>query len=260
MPISLANWISTRSSRREASRPSLPPEIFVRRAARATPAVDRRARRSQRARTRARASPPGWVLGKYRLERTIGMGGFGAVYRARHVVLDNVVAIKLMRPSVIRSRPALLRLLTEEARFAARIDHPNVVRVHDVATSNEHTYIVMEHVDGPDLGVMIKRRGALPLHDGGPASSATSRRRSPPGSRRTSSTATSSRPISCSPAQASPSSPISVSPARARPPRPRACAAWSEPPRTWRRSRPAIRGASSSAATSIRSASPRTTR
>ena len=105
---------------------------------------------------------PGCVLGKYRLERMIGLGGFGAVYRARHVVLDKVVALKLMRPSVIRLRPALRQLLTEEARFAARIDHANVVRVHDVATSNDHTYIVMEHVDGPDLSMMMRRRGALP--------------------------------------------------------------------------------------------------
>jgi serine/threonine-protein kinase len=142
--------------------PDLPPEIFVRRSARGTPAVVfEPADRSELAHE-PELPPPGWVLGKYRLERAIGMGGFGAVYRARHVVVGNVVAIKLMRPSVIRSRPELLQLLAEEARFAAQIDHANVDRVHDVATSNEHTYIIMEHVDGPDLRVMIKRRGALP--------------------------------------------------------------------------------------------------
>ena len=138
--------------------PDLPPEIFVRRSTRRLPgAVVEPARASEPG-----LPQPGCVLGKYRLERTIGLGGFGAVYRARHVVLDNIVAIKLMRPSVVQSRPNLPRLLTEEARFAARIDHANVVRVYDVATSNDHTYIVMEHVDGPDLSVLIKRRGALP--------------------------------------------------------------------------------------------------
>ena len=104
----------------------------------------------------------GSVLGAYRLERAIGIGGFGAVYRARHVVLDTIVAIKLMRPSVARQRPALTRLLTEEARFAARLDHAHVVRVHDVAQNGGNPYIVMEYVDGPDLSVMIKRRGGLP--------------------------------------------------------------------------------------------------
>jgi len=138
--------------------PDLPPEIFARRATRRLPgAVIEPARIAE-----PELPPPGCVLGKYRLERAIGIGGFGAVYRARHVVLDSVVAIKLMRPSVVRSRPALPRLLTEEARFAARIDHPNVVRVYDVATSDDHTYIVMEHVDGPDLSVMLRRKGALP--------------------------------------------------------------------------------------------------
>jgi serine/threonine-protein kinase len=139
----------------------LPPEIFVRRAPRGTPEIFEPPASCDLA-LEPELPPPGWVLGKYRLERVIGIGGFGAVYRARHVVAGNVVAIKLMRPSVIRSRPELLRLLAEEARFAAQIDHANVVRVHDVATSNEHTYIIMEHVDGPDLRVMIKRRGALP--------------------------------------------------------------------------------------------------
>jgi serine/threonine-protein kinase len=142
--------------------PDLPPEIFVRRAARGTPQMIFEPADSSEVALEPELPPAGWVLGKYRLERAIGMGGFGAVYRARHVVAGNVVAIKLMRPSVIRSRPELLRLLAEEARFAAQIDHPNVVRVHDVATSDEHTYIIMEHVDGFDLRVMIKRRGALP--------------------------------------------------------------------------------------------------
>jgi len=123
----------------------LPREIFARRSTRRLPgAVIEPARVGE-----PELPPPGYVLGTYRLERAIGIGGCGAVYRARHVVLDNVVAIKLMRPSVVRSRPA-------------RIDHPNVVRVIDVATTGAHTYIVMEHVDGPDLSVMLRRKGALP--------------------------------------------------------------------------------------------------
>jgi eukaryotic-like serine/threonine-protein kinase len=105
---------------------------------------------------------PGMVLGKFRIEKMIGVGGFGVVYRARHVVLENVVAIKVMRPKIARARPTLVHLLNEEARFAARIDHPNVVRVHDVGRDEGQTYIVMEYVDGPDLSLLIKRRGAVP--------------------------------------------------------------------------------------------------
>jgi eukaryotic-like serine/threonine-protein kinase len=105
---------------------------------------------------------PGTVLGKYRIEKMIGLGGFGVVYRARHLLLDNFVAIKIMKPAIARERPSLVRVLHEEARFAARIDHPNVVHVLDVENEDSQTYIVMELVDGPDLAAMIKRRGALP--------------------------------------------------------------------------------------------------
>lgn len=142
--------------------PDLPPEMFVRRATRRLPDSVVEPANPNEFDSEPQLPPIGSVLGKYRLERAIGIGGFGAVYRARHVMLDNVVAIKLMRPSVVHSRPALLRLLTVEAKFSARIDHANVVRVHDVAIDDANTYIVMEYVDGPDLSVMIRRKGALP--------------------------------------------------------------------------------------------------
>jgi eukaryotic-like serine/threonine-protein kinase len=142
----------------------LPAEIFVRRVGSTKPMWERTIQPVRELAFEREPDLPeiGSVLGKYRLERAIGIGGFGAVYRARHVVLDTVVAIKLMRPSIVRQRPVLTRLLTEEARFAARIDHEHVVRVYDVTRSEQGTYIVMEYVDGPDLAVMIKRRGALP--------------------------------------------------------------------------------------------------
>lgn len=152
-----------RADRLPRMSPELPADIFLQR----TPPRSRAARRTARhVPLRVGREPElpeiGSILDKYRLERVIGIGGFGVLYRARHVLLDTVVALKLMRPSVARARPQLPRLLREEARFAARIDHENVVHVFDVATSNELTYIVMEHVDGPDLSVMIKHRGELP--------------------------------------------------------------------------------------------------
>jgi serine/threonine-protein kinase len=106
--------------------------------------------------------PLGSVIEKYRLEGVIGVGGFAAVYRARHLLLETDVALKLLRPSIVRNRPRLPRLLCEEARFAARIRHPNVVRVLDVTHTDQLTYLVMEYIDGPDLAVMTRRRGRLP--------------------------------------------------------------------------------------------------
>jgi eukaryotic-like serine/threonine-protein kinase len=102
------------------------------------------------------------VIEKYCLKAIIGIGGFAVVYRARHVLLETDVALKLLRPSVVRHRPQLPRLLCEEARFAARIRHPNVVRMLDVTYTNQLTYLVMEYIDGPDLAVMTRRRGRLP--------------------------------------------------------------------------------------------------
>lgn len=141
----------------------IPTDVFLRK----SPARPRAARKTERQGPMRLLREPdlpqlGSIVDKYRLERVVGIGGFGVMYRARHILLDTVVALKLMRPSVARERPALPRLLREEARFAARIDHENVVRVFDVTTANELTYIVMEYVDGPDLSVMIKRRGELP--------------------------------------------------------------------------------------------------
>lgn len=105
---------------------------------------------------------PGETLDKYLLERPIGIGGFAVVYRARHLTLDSVVALKLLRPSVLRHRPELASLLGEEARMAAKIHHPNVVRVIDVTIGPVHSYIVMEHIAGPDLSAMLRHKGVLP--------------------------------------------------------------------------------------------------
>ena len=109
--------------------------------------------------------PDGHVLDKYLLERPIGVGGFAIVYRARHQLLDAVFALKLLRPSLLRRRPALAQALGDEARMAARIHHPNVVRVVDVTVNGPgagYSYIVMEYVAGPDLSAMLHHKGALP--------------------------------------------------------------------------------------------------
>jgi serine/threonine protein kinase len=104
---------------------------------------------------------PGSVIDKYRVEGLLGTGGFAAVYRATHLLLRVPVALKLLRPEVIERDPRTADQLCEEARFAALVNHPNVVRVFDVTRTRQLTYIVMEFIDGDSLAVAIKRQGPL---------------------------------------------------------------------------------------------------
>ncbi len=104
----------------------------------------------------------GSVVDKYRIEAELGTGGFATVYRATHLLMRSAVALKVLHPWVIERRPHLVEQLCEEARFTALIDHPNVVRVHDVTSGGRFTYIVMEFIDGPSLGKVIERQPLRP--------------------------------------------------------------------------------------------------
>jgi serine/threonine-protein kinase len=106
--------------------------------------------------------PIGAVIDKYRVEEVIGTGGFAIVYRAIHMPLSMPVALKMLRPRIIAERPYLAERLYDEARYAARIDHPNVVRVIDVAHSAQLTYEVMEYVDKGSLASAIRAERRLP--------------------------------------------------------------------------------------------------
>jgi serine/threonine-protein kinase len=106
--------------------------------------------------------PRGAIIDKYCIDRVLGRGGFAVVYRATHMLLGSPVAIKLLRPRVLARQPGLADLLCQEARFAARINHPNVVRVHDVTHTDRITYVVMEFIDGRSLADTIHQTGPLP--------------------------------------------------------------------------------------------------
>lgn len=101
------------------------------------------------------------VAGKYRIEREIGRGGMGIVFAATHLALDRLIAIKVMKHELLQDEQALQRLLLE-ARAAAKIQSEHVARVLDVETlPSGIPYIVMEYLDGQDLGALIDRNGAL---------------------------------------------------------------------------------------------------
>jgi len=94
------------------------------------------------------------LSGKYRLEALLGEGGMGAVWRATNVHLDLPVAIKLIRAGL--DRTALRARLQLEARSAAKLGHPAIVRVYDVGESElGDPFIVMEHLRGETLAQML---------------------------------------------------------------------------------------------------------
>jgi len=106
---------------------------------------------------------PGRVLdGKYKLDRRIGRGGYGAVFRATHTSLGRDVAVKVFRPSLGNDSPAGLERFRREGATACRLDHPNVVQVLDSAITGEGiAYLVMELLDGRPLSEEIAECGPL---------------------------------------------------------------------------------------------------
>jgi serine/threonine-protein kinase len=109
-------------------------------------------------------APGDLIASKYRLEQLIGEGGMGAVFRARNTSLDMLVAIKLLRADLNRS--LLAGRLMQEARAAAKLAHPGIVRVFDVGqTALGDPFIVMELLDGETLSALIDReRGLTAIH------------------------------------------------------------------------------------------------
>jgi serine/threonine-protein kinase len=107
---------------------------------------------------------PGEVLaGKYRVDRILGVGGMGVVVAATHIQLDQKVALKFMLPQGL-VHPALVERFVREARAAVRLRSDHVARVLDVGTLDSGSpYMVMEYLDGADLGSVVGDQGPLPV-------------------------------------------------------------------------------------------------
>jgi eukaryotic-like serine/threonine-protein kinase len=103
------------------------------------------------------------LAGKYRVERVLGVGGMGVVVAAHHLHLDERVAIKFLLPEMLDHAESVGRF-AREARAAVKIKSEHVARVLDVGTLDTGApYMVMEYLDGQDLGTWIKQRGPLPI-------------------------------------------------------------------------------------------------
>ena len=103
-------------------------------------------------------------IGRYRIEKILGQGGFGLVYLAHDDQLQRLVAIKVPHHKLV-DRPEAAEACLTEARTVANLDHPNLVPVYDVGSTEEcPCYVVSKYIDGTDLGTRLKQ-SRLSLHE-----------------------------------------------------------------------------------------------
>lgn len=101
------------------------------------------------------------IDGKYQLDAELGVGGMGAVYRAKRLLIGDTVAIKIILPEYVSDQKSVQRF-RREAQATALLKHPNAVAIHDFGTTSEGlVYLVMELVEGHSLRQIIKEQGRL---------------------------------------------------------------------------------------------------
>src|SRR5579862_9604679 len=99
------------------------------------------------------------VLGsRYEILKKLGEGGMGAVYKAKDIVVDRLVALKVIRPDLAANREILQRF-KQELILARQITHKNVVRIYDMSEAEGVKFITMEYVDGEDLRSTLRKSG-----------------------------------------------------------------------------------------------------
>jgi len=101
------------------------------------------------------------ILGGFEIIEKIGEGGMGAVYKARQLSMDRIVALKLLPEELAKDGAFTARFL-REARIAAKLDHVNIVRGIDVGQDGDTYYFAMEFVEGESVGDILRRDGVIP--------------------------------------------------------------------------------------------------
>lgn len=100
------------------------------------------------------------IAEKYRIDKVLGAGGLGIVYKGQHLLLNRAVAIKIMLPTRQLDDKAILRF-QREAQAAIDLKHSNIAGIHDFGLHQDLPFIVMEFVDGIPLGFIIDQQGAI---------------------------------------------------------------------------------------------------
>lgn len=100
----------------------------------------------------------GKTFGKYRVTKRLGNGGMAVVYQADDLVLKRQVAIKFLS-SMFLHKPAAVERFMREAQVAGRLNHPNIIAIHDVSRDEKACYIVMELLSPGSAGLHLKQKG-----------------------------------------------------------------------------------------------------
>ncbi len=101
------------------------------------------------------------ISGRYELLDKLGAGAFGAVYRARQLGIDRLVAIKLLMPEADSADSTAIARFEREAKLSSSLEHPNTITIHDYGEWQGALYLVMEYVRGQSLRKVIRREGRM---------------------------------------------------------------------------------------------------
>src|SRR6516162_4345854 len=104
----------------------------------------------------------GTVLGgRYEIQKLLGMGGMGAVYKARDIEVDRTVGLKVIRPD-LAGNPAILARFKQELVLARQVTHRNIIRIYDLNEADGIKFITMEFIEGEDLRTILTHCGKIP--------------------------------------------------------------------------------------------------
>ncbi|MGC2112359.1 MAG: tetratricopeptide repeat protein [Candidatus Korobacteraceae bacterium] len=100
------------------------------------------------------------IGGRYEIRKMLGMGGMGAVYKARDMEVERVVGLKVIRPD-LAGNPAILARFKQELVLARQVTHKNIIRIYDLNEADGVKFITMEFIEGEDLRSILTRQGKL---------------------------------------------------------------------------------------------------
>ena len=103
----------------------------------------------------------GRILGKCQLLELIARGGMGSIYVAKHIFLQRMVTVKLLKWTFSDLLERSMEAFERGAQALARLNHPNIATIYDIDEENGRPYVVMEFIDGQDVATILKKKGPI---------------------------------------------------------------------------------------------------